>query len=115
MASLLDAYLSREAAGENDTYGFALMSAPGQVAGAASYTNGLAAHHVCRPARPRSPRAPVPEHTSSYDVGAGCHRGSGSILMPVHIKGLNCDSGYRAPARSHDAFLEPDRTRRLSW
>ena len=31
----------RETAGENDTYGSALMSALGQVAGAASYTNGL--------------------------------------------------------------------------
>src|SRR3954462_9842158 len=36
-------------------------SAPGQVAGAASYTSGLTAHRNGRPARPRSPRAPVPE------------------------------------------------------
>src|SRR3954447_14577020 len=35
--------------------------APGRVAGAASYTSGLAAHKNSRPARPRSPRAPVPE------------------------------------------------------
>jgi len=62
---------AEETAGENDTYGSALISAPGQVAGAASYTNGLAADRIYRPARPRSPRAPVPEHTRSYDVGAG--------------------------------------------
>jgi len=51
----------REAAGENDTYGFALEAHPGKSEGAASYTNGL-----MRPTNhlgllgPRSPRSPCP-------------------------------------------------------
>ena len=41
-------------------------SAPGQVAGAANYTNGLSTHNTPRPTRPRSPRAPGPERSRRY-------------------------------------------------
>lgn len=50
---------TREDGGRNDTYGSALAAHPGQVAGAASYTNGLTAHSkrsACPTAFSQSPR-----------------------------------------------------------
>src|SRR5262245_24823929 len=72
---------------------------PGQAAGAARYTNGLAAHKSDRPARPAfSLEAPDPETRRRYRPRRTSRSDASTpILMPVH-HGHHDDGDDRAPA-----------------
>jgi hypothetical protein len=59
------------------------IEAPGQVAGAASYTSGLTAHKNSRPAGPRRPRTLEPT-TTPVRPRRRHSAAPTSILMPVH-------------------------------
>ena len=87
-ASFVSTMYEREAAGENGTCGFALTNAaPGQVAGATTYTNGIMhpTNHLGLPDRVL-PEPLSRNLASSYDVRPERGRCSGSILMPVRMK-----------------------------
>jgi hypothetical protein len=81
---------TREDGGQERHLRIRARSAPGQVAGAARYTSGLTAIRV-RPARPRSPRAPIPEHPALRRRGRSPFAAAPTrILMPVHhVRGLD--------------------------
>src|SRR4051795_10663189 len=60
-------------------------SAPGQVAGAASYTSGLSAHKKHRPARPAFSQSPRPGTTATLTRDADrTDPALKRILIPVH-------------------------------